>query len=199
MSAFDVEMKVPESLQTARLFLRKPRPEDAPLLFAAYAQDASVTRYLVWRPHTDISEAHDFVDRVIARWQAGTEFFWFLFTRDDGEMVGGICARKEDLGFQLGFVLARNRWGQGLMPEAINAVVQWAFTEPRVSRVSAFCDTENRGSIRALEKAGFTQEGSLSRYSVHPNISAEPRDCYSYVKNRRDNPPSPRPRHDADH
>jgi ribosomal-protein-alanine N-acetyltransferase len=183
-SAVAVEMNVPESMETARLVLRKPQPGDAPLMFAAYAQDSSVTRYLTWRPHTDISEAQDFVDSVLVRWLAQTEFFWFLFARDVGEMVGAVSARREDHGFNLGFVLAQCRWGQGLMAEAVIAVTQWAFTEPWVSRIWAACDTENHGSARALEKAGFTREGILARYIVHPNISPEPRDCYLYSRNR---------------
>jgi ribosomal-protein-alanine N-acetyltransferase len=180
----DIEMNVPESLETTRLLLRKPQPGDAPLMFAAYAQDPSVTRYLTWRPHTDISEARDFVDSVLVRWLAETEFFWFLFARDVPEMVGAISARKEKRGFNLGFVLAQSRWGQGLMAEAVIAVTQWAFTEPWVSRIWAACDTENHASARALEKAGFTREGLLTRYLVAPNISPEPRDCYSYSRNR---------------
>jgi ribosomal-protein-alanine N-acetyltransferase len=177
-------MTGPESLKTARLVLRRPQREDASLMFGAYAQDASVTRYLTWHPHTDISEARDFVDSVLAHWCAETEFCWFLFARDIGEMVGCIRARREHRGFNLGFVLARARWGQGLMPEAINAAAVWAFTEPWVSRIWAACDTENHGSARALEKAGFTREGLLTRYIVLPNVSLEPRDCYSYARNR---------------
>jgi ribosomal-protein-alanine N-acetyltransferase len=177
-------MNVPEYLETPRLFLRRPQPEDAPLLFAAYAQDPGVTRYLTWRPHTEISQARGFIDGVVARWLANTEFCWFLFARDSREMIGCISARKEDRGFNLGFVLAQSQWGQGLMPEAITAVVQWAFTESWVWRIWAACDTENHASARALEKSGFTREALLTRYLVAPNISPEPRDCYSYARNR---------------
>jgi RimJ/RimL family protein N-acetyltransferase len=73
------------------------------------------------------------------------------------------------------------------MPEAIGAVTQWAFNNPLVSRVWAVCDLENRASARALEKSGFTKEGVLGDYSVHPNISAQPRDCYSYAMTRAAN------------
>jgi ribosomal-protein-alanine N-acetyltransferase len=177
-------MNVPELLETPRLWLRKPRREDAPLLFAAYAHDPEVTRFLTWRPHTDISESRGFVNGIVARWLANTEFCWFLFARDSREMIGCISARREDCGFNLGFVLAQSQRGQGLMPEAITAVVQWAFSEQWVSRIWAACDTENHASARALERAGFTREALLTRYLVAPNISSEPRDCYSYARNR---------------
>jgi len=70
------------------------------------------------------------------------------------------------------------------MPEAIIAVVDWAFTQPWVSRVWAACDVENHSSARAMEKVGFSREGVLSRFSVHPNISSDPRDCYAYALTR---------------
>ncbi|MCG2592746.1 GNAT family N-acetyltransferase [Ramlibacter sp. XY19] len=51
-------------------------------------------------------------------------------------------------------------------------------------RVHAACDVENRPSQRALEKAGFMREGRLERFTVHPNISPEPRACYMYARCR---------------
>ena len=70
------------------------------------------------------------------------------------------------------------------MPEAIIAVVDWAFTQPWVSRVWAVCDVENHSSARALEKTGFSRAGVLPQFSVHPNISSAPRDCYAYALSR---------------
>jgi RimJ/RimL family protein N-acetyltransferase len=153
-------------------------------MFAAYAQDPVVTRYLAWRPHTDISEAHEAVARFLAGWEAQSEFYWFIFSRETDELVGAITARRKDDGFDLGFVLARAHWGQGFMPEAIPAVTEWAFSQPWVSRVSAVCDVENPSSARALEKAGFQPEGLLKALGVHPNVSSLPRDCYSYARTR---------------
>jgi ribosomal-protein-alanine N-acetyltransferase len=175
---------VPDEIRTARLFLRKARLEDAPLIFNAYGQDPAVTRYLAWRPHADVSETYAAVTRFISSWDAKTEFCWLIFTSDHNDLVGSITARKEVDGFNLGFLLARSYWGRGYMPEAIAGVVEWAFSDPSVSRISAACDIENHSSKRALEKAGFTREAVLQKFSVHPNISLLPRDCYSYVRMR---------------
>jgi RimJ/RimL family protein N-acetyltransferase len=51
-------------------------------------------------------------------------------------------------------------------------------------RIGAVCDVDNIGSARVLEKSGFVREGLLLRWLVHPNISDEPRDCYSYARVR---------------
>jgi ribosomal-protein-alanine N-acetyltransferase len=46
------------------------------------------------------------------------------------------------------------------------------------------CDVENIGSARVMEKSGLVREGLLRRYLVHPSISKEPRDCFSYARVR---------------
>ena len=109
-------------------------------MFGAYAQDPAVTRYLTWRPHGDIAETRAVIDRFLAAWERQDEFCWLIFTSDAGEMIGSIGARTEDDGFNLGFLLARSHWGRGYVPEAITAVVDWAFTQPWVSQVWAACE-----------------------------------------------------------
>ena len=69
------------------------------------------------------------------------------------------------------------------MPEAIRSLTAVALSGP-FFRIEATCDFENRASARALEKSGFTKEGRLARYMVHPNLSPEPRGCLLYATHR---------------
>jgi ribosomal-protein-alanine N-acetyltransferase len=177
-------MNPPESFVTARLLLRKPRPDDAPLIFAAYAQDAEITRYLTWQPHKSLADAHAAMERRIDGWESGADFSWMICTRDGSELIGSISARPDGHRVDFGYLLARSYWGRGLMTEALLAIVQWAFTEPSIFRVWAVCDIENPASVRVLEKAGFKREGILKQWAIHPNISSTPRDCFSYSKTR---------------
>src|SRR4051812_17518056 len=119
-------IKAPEHIRTARLLLRKPHREDALAMFEVYAHDPAVSRYLTWRPHSDVSESHAAIHRFLFGWDQQTAFFWFIFLHS-GEMIGAIAARRGDDAFSLGYLLAPNYWGRGYMPEAINAVVDWAF------------------------------------------------------------------------
>jgi ribosomal-protein-alanine N-acetyltransferase len=176
-------LKAPESFATARLLLRKPREEDAALIFAAYGQDPEVTRYLMWRPHRDLNDAQEAVGHFLEGWRSGKSFCWLLFHRDDDGLVGCVAARPEQ-GINLGYLLVRPFWGQGLMSEALAAVIGWAFSEPSVFRVWAVCDVENRASAHVLEKSGFAQEGLLKKWSLHPNVSSIPRDCFCYARTR---------------
>ena len=173
----------PESFKTARLLLRKPRTEDAPLIFDAYAQDPEVVRYLTFRPHRDVREAQAAVNRFLEAWRSGKSYCWLIFRREGDELVGAISARA-DQGINLGYLIARRWWRHGLMSEALNAVVDWAFSVPSVFRVWAVCDLENEASARLLERNGFHNEGVLRKWSLHPNISDVPRDCFCYAKTR---------------
>ncbi|MEY2572510.1 MAG: [ribosomal protein S5]-alanine N-acetyltransferase [Verrucomicrobiota bacterium] len=172
-----------ESFTTARLVLRKPRVEDAPLIFASYAQDPEVTRYLAFRPHRDLTDTRDAIERFLKGWSSGKSYCWLIFRRDTEALVGAIAAR-EDQGLNLGYVVARPHWRQGFMSEALTAITQWAFTQPAIFRVWAVCDLENVASARLLERNGFHQEGILRKWSVHPNLSDVPRDCFCYAKTR---------------
>jgi RimJ/RimL family protein N-acetyltransferase len=92
-----------------------------------------------------------------------------------------IEARLHPSTVDLGYVLAREHWGKGLMAEAVSDLGKAALALPSIFRVQAFCDTDNSQSRRTLEKAGFAREGTLHRWVIHPNVSPEPRDCYMYA------------------
>jgi [ribosomal protein S5]-alanine N-acetyltransferase len=173
----------PESFATTRLILRKPRAGDAPLIFAAYGQDAEVTRYLAFPPHRDLNDAHKAVARFLENWRSGKSYCWLIFRRESEELIGAIAAR-EDQGISLGYLLAQPFWGQGFMSEALGTIIEWAFSIPSVFRVWAVCDLDNEASARLLERNGFNQEGILRKFSLHPNVSSTPRDCYCYAKTR---------------
>jgi lincosamide nucleotidyltransferase A/C/D/E len=81
-------------------------------------------------------------------------------------------------------VLARPTLGKGYMTEVAQTLVQTAFHDVPVARVSAVCDVENGASARVLEKSGMVREGRLRRYIVHPNVSDEPRDANLYARTR---------------
>lgn len=153
-------------------------------MFAAYGQDDDVVQYITWRPHTSVSDSEFVIERFLDSWCEGSGFQWLLFQRGDNDLIGAVGLSREGHRLELGYVLARRCWGCGFMTEAATAVVDWAFTERSVFRVGAVCETANHRSARLLEKLGFEREGILRSWAVHPNLSATPRDCYSYSKVR---------------
>jgi RimJ/RimL family protein N-acetyltransferase len=174
-------MKPPERIETERLVLRKPRLDDAPEIFAAYAQDTEVTRYLTWRPHTSVEETYQFIGQMLKYWEIGRAYPYALTRKDSDTIIGMIAVHPDGYRLGIGYVLARVHWGKGYIPEAAQALIDWAFQQPSIYRVDATTDVENIASQRVLEKLGMQCEGILRRYMIHPNISDVPRDSYIYA------------------
>ena len=177
-------MRPPEIFETERLVLRVPRPSDARAIFEGYARDAEVVRYLIWRPHENLRETQQFLETCARGWAAGDDFPWAVTLKPGGELIGMTGLRLREFKADVGYALARRWWGRGYAVEALRPLVDWALAQPGIHRVWALCDVENAASARVLEKVGMTREGLLRRYSMHPNVSDEPRDsyCYSVVK-----------------
>ena len=181
----------PDSFTTERLILRRPRLSDAADIFAAYAQDSKVTKYLIWRPHQGMKKTVDFLEGCLARWESGEELTWGLTQKDEDRVIGMVACRIRGHAADIGYVLARQHWGRGYMTEAVRAVVEWVASADSVFRVWAVCDTANTASARVLEKVGMIREGVLRRWIMHPNVSSEPRDCFVYSKVRGEVLPVP--------
>lgn len=175
---------VPETIETARLLLRRPSSRDAREIFETWTQDPEVTRYLVWSPHESIEETEAFLAACEARWADGREFVWVFAEKASSRLVGSLASRPGPHGVDVGYLVARDWWGRGYMTEVLEAIVTLWLCQEGVQRVWATCDVENHASARVLEKAGFELEGTLRRWDRHPNLGDEPRDvlCYSRIR-----------------
>jgi RimJ/RimL family protein N-acetyltransferase len=174
-------MQAPEMLETVRLRLRAPQLENAKLIFDSYAQDPVVTRYLTWLPHQSVETTETFIAYCIDQRASASAFPYVITRRSDGHLFGMIDLRPNQHGANIGYVLAKEYWRQGIMTEAARCVVDYALAQPALYRVQAFCDVDNVGSARTLERIGMRREGILRRYIIHPAVSNEPRDCYLYA------------------
>ncbi|HTV44947.1 MAG TPA: GNAT family N-acetyltransferase [Stellaceae bacterium] len=177
-----VATALPDRFETERLVLRPIARSDALAIFSSYAQDPEIVRYLIWRPHRTLADTEAYVARCLGASAART---YALTDRTSRRLRGAFELRHpEPHRLDCGYVLARPYWGSGLMTEALAEVVRWAMNDPGIWRIGAVCDVDNRASARVMEKAGLEREGILHRWLVHPNISPEPRDCFSYARVR---------------
>jgi len=174
----------PETFKTASLTLRPIQLEDAGAIFDGYARDREVTRFLVWRPHRSRDDTLAYIKRCVSDHPLPSRTY-VLLGNEDGAVRGAFDVRRPAPHYlDYGYVLAKAWWGRGLMTEALTEIARWALANEAIWRISGVCDAENRASARVMEKAGFAREGLLRRWSMHPNISDEPRDCLSYARVR---------------
>lgn len=178
-----MNLLLPERLETERLVLRKPRSEDVSTIFAGYAQDPEVVRYLTWRPHARLEDTETFIAGCITAWEEGSRFPYVLaLCGDELRPIGVLEARISGHKVDIGYVLERRHWRRGLMSEAVRMLADTALAIPEVFRLQATCNVGNLASARTLEKAGFTCEGRLERCTIHPNLSLEPAASYLYAR-----------------
>lgn len=176
-------LRPPETFTTARLTARRPRPEDAPAVFAAYASDPEATRYLAWKPYAAVEPLAEFLRGRQGGWEAGDgHYAYLLCPRGTDTPIGSIGVFIDGPKAMFGYVLGRAYWGRGYAAEALTYLVDWVAAEPRLRRAWAYCAAENHSSARVMEKAGLEREGLLRRWQVFPNLGPEPRDCLFYAK-----------------
>lgn len=168
---------------TNRLILRKPKISDSREIFSRYAQDEDVTKYLVWKPHKNISETKEYLRFCIEKWKEG-EFCFTITKKTSKEVIGMIRAAFKDSESRIGYVIAQDEWNKGYMTEALNAIIDFSFSHPKIQKVYAVCDLENKASARVMEKAGLKREKILKRYILHPNRSSKKRDVFLYSLSR---------------
>ena len=173
------------TLETERLMLRALTLEDADDVFA-YARDPEVVRYLPWESHQSVEEAREFITRTLEAHEAGAKADWGMALKATGRVVGtcGFCTWAGSSGrAELGYCLARELWGRGLVTEASERVVRFGFEDCMLNRIEAVCDVNNVGSARVMEKCGMTFEGVLrQRLLMHDSY----RDMKMYAILRED-------------
>jgi RimJ/RimL family protein N-acetyltransferase len=168
--------------ETERLLLKPPTQEDAEAIFARYASDAEVTRYLGWPRHSSVDDTRAFVAFSLAEWARWGVGPLIAFDRTSGALLGssGLVMEAADRA-ATGYVFAKDAWGKGYATESLRAMIALA-AQFKVARLYALCHVDHQASWRVLEKCGFNREGVLPHHSVFPNLSPEPLDVLSYAR-----------------
>lgn len=145
-------------LHTPRLTLRPWRQEDLDDFFE-YASADGVGQMAGWLPHKDKEESQKILDSFIAHKKT-----FALEYR--GKVIGSLgietyCEEKYPeldtlQGRSIGYVLSKDHWGQGLMPEAVQAVIGYLFETEQLDFLHIGHFTWNRQSRRVIEKCGFS-------------------------------------------
>jgi len=175
--------KAPERVETARLVLRRPIPDDAAEVFARYASDREVSKYLAWRVHESPATTRSFLEFSETEWERWPAGPYLVESRADGRLLGGTgFAFETPYRTAAGYVFAQDAWGQGFATEAVRALVDIA-RNIGVVRLYALCHVDHDRSARVLEKAGFAREGVLEKYLEFPNLgSGGPADVWCYAR-----------------
>jgi [ribosomal protein S5]-alanine N-acetyltransferase len=148
-------------LETPRLTLREIAPEDADAIFAIRG-DFEVTRLNTGPAYPDVSHAAKLIKSLSECFHMKDEIRWGITRRGEDVVIGMVGYNfwaRADSRAQVGYDLAHADWGQGIMPEALHAVIRFGWERMGLNRIEADCSADNAASIRVLEKVGFRPEG----------------------------------------
>ena len=117
-------------------------------------------------PYTE-KDAADYINFV--RSADKSDAFVFAVTADN-KAIGNVGAFRQSnvhrLSAEIGYYLAQSYWGKGIMTETVKELCDYVFSNTDIVRIYGEVFSDNVGSCRVLEKAGFTCEGVLRSYAV---------------------------------
>lgn len=152
-------------LNSQRLLLRPYVLEDAPTMFENWASRADNVTYVTWPPHESVAFTKQLLKEWIASYENPGFFHWVIALKEQPEVVIGdisvIHTNPSTQSCELGYILSQDYWGQGLMTEALQAVIAFLFQEVHINRITADHAVDNPASGRVMEKAGMKYEGTF--------------------------------------
>jgi RimJ/RimL family protein N-acetyltransferase len=149
-----------KTLETERLILRKFTEDD----FAAvhsYASCADNVVYMVWGPNNG-EQTRAFINMAIIKANENPcmNYQFAAILKNTNKLIGACnLARIRSDEAEIGWILHRDYWKQGYGTEMGKAILEFGFDELPLRRLFAFCDDENIGSYRVMEKIGMRREG----------------------------------------
>lgn len=166
-------------LETPQLILRDWAEEDAEDLHR-YAKDPEAGPAAEWKPHENMEESRKIAEMFIREGDV-----WALEEKASGRVIGSLGLHKDEKrpgvpGVKMvGYVLAKEFWGQGRMTEAVKEAMRYAFEEEGLRMLTVYHFPWNDRSRRVIEKCGFRKEGTLRESFVRFDGTLMDEVCYS--------------------
>ncbi|MGU7961029.1 GNAT family N-acetyltransferase [Streptococcus suis] len=147
-------------LETNRLMLRPWSETDAADLFSQ-ASHPEVGPVAGWPVHQSVEESREIIKTVLSQPET-----YALVLKETGQVIGsiGLMVGKQsgldlpDSEAEIGYWIGHSFWGQGLVPEASQAILNYGFSQLNLEKVWCRAFVENSKSLRVQEKLGFVYQ-----------------------------------------
>ncbi|MHB8087075.1 MAG: GNAT family N-acetyltransferase [Anaerolineaceae bacterium] len=146
------------TLKTPRLCLREISKSDVNDIYAIFS-DRNVTKFYDVSTMRKVKSAEKLIDWWSKRFQKKKALRWGITMPAISDRIIGTCGFSE-LDFiagvaEIGVDIARLHWHQGIMKEALSAVLNYGFTTLNLSRIKTWIMAENVYSIAGVKSLGF--------------------------------------------
>ncbi|THB79558.1 MAG: N-acetyltransferase [Desulfobacteraceae bacterium] len=165
-------------LRTKRLILRPLLFSDLNAMADTIMADKEVMHWLPYSHLCSTPEGQAYLAKgylldFIRPWKENGFGMWAVCIRDQalgavGQFIGycGFLPEKiAGAGPEIAYAMGKSMWGQGLIPEALDACLAWIFNHTAHTGVYAVTDTGNRASRKVMEKAGMRYKRGVDLYN----------------------------------
>lgn len=152
-----------KTLETNRLVLRLWQTTDIADLFE-YAKDERVGKNAGWPPHESIETSEQIVKMFIQDADV-----YAIVLKSENKVIGSIGLHKrgknetDDAHYEVGYVLNPEYWGNGFVPEAVRAVLDYGFIDLGLTEIWCGHFDFNENSKRVIEKTGFVYQYTTTK------------------------------------
>jgi ribosomal-protein-alanine N-acetyltransferase len=158
--------------QTSRLLLRRITVQDVDEVFAIRS-DVETMQYIPREPAKNKQDALDYIG-IVSKGIEDNEFIhWAICLKEDSKLIGMICLirfQPENYRTEVGYILSPEFRGQGLMTEALQAVVSYTFNVLKYHSIVAVIDPRNLSSEAILIRANFVKEAQFKECRYYNGV-----------------------------
>ncbi|MEZ4963870.1 MAG: GNAT family N-acetyltransferase [Saprospiraceae bacterium] len=143
--------------QTERLYLRQPCAGDAAKMLLLRT-DASVNAFIDRAPSRSEQEMLELIQKLNRGIENNESAYWIISQPPSEDLIGTICLwqyEPESCSAEIGFELLPGFQGKGIMQEALQGVLEFAFGVIGLKKIEAYTDRRNEASLRLLRRNGF--------------------------------------------
>ena len=150
-----------------QLILREHSDADVQSFFDYYTP--TVNAYIIAPKPGSVNEAKAEIQYCKNLFHFKRGIYWTIAIASTGQMIGaiGLTTNAMNRRAELHYDLDETHWGKGIMSQAIEAVIAFAFKEMGLIRIEAITMDANTASHKVLTKNGFAHEGRLHAYKFY--------------------------------
>lgn len=160
-------------IETERLLLRCLTMDDAPIFFSLRTNE-KVIEHFNRAPDESPEATKAKMEEILKMQEKNEAILWVItFKNEPARMIGNIGywrIIKEHYRAEIGYLLSPDQWKKGIMKEAMNGVIHYAFTTMNLHSIEANINPDNIASGALLESCGFVKEAYHKENYYHDGV-----------------------------
>lgn len=156
------------NIETDRLLMRRFQNTDAPYIYRNWAKNPEVSKHLTWSAHDNVGTTEKILKLWLESYDRPEIYNWAIVLKQTNQPIGSIsivAIYEESLKCEVGYCLGEKFWGEGIMTEALKAVIRFLFCKVGFNRVQAYHHVDNPASGKVMVKAGMCYEGHMREFT----------------------------------